>query len=159
MPTCRICSGKGSPDDPAATAACDDVGMAPSRPGAARIGAEAETLVSDALTSAGWLILGRNVRLGRRELDLVAVDPGPPAWLVVVEVRWRRSREHGYPEETLDHAKRVRLREGAGRLAATDVLPDGTPLPRLPVRVDLVAVEPGLAGRPIMRHHRHALGW
>jgi len=123
----------------------------------ARIGAEAEHLVADALVAAGWTILGRNVRLGRRELDLVAVDPGPPASLVIVEVRWRRSRLHGYPEETVDRGKVLRLREGAGRLAASDALPDGTPLPHLPVRVDLVAVEPGPGGRTAMRHHRHAL--
>lgn len=132
--------------------------MARTRPAAARIGADAEDLVSDALVSVGWLILGRNVRFGRRELDLVAVDPGPPPSLVVVEVRWRRSRTHGYPEETLDHTKRAHLREGAGRLAAAEALPDGTPLPHLPIRIDLVAVEPGPAGRPAMRHHRHALG-
>lgn len=131
--------------------------MARTRPTAARIGAYAEDLVSDVLASAGWLILGRNVRFGRRELDLVAVDPGPPAALVVVEVRWRRSRTHGYPEETLDHVKRAHLREGAGLLAAAEALPDGTPLPRLPIRIDLVAVEPGPGGRPAMRHHRHAL--
>jgi len=125
---------------------------------ATRIGAAAEDLVAQALQTAGWTILGRNVHLGRRELDLVAVDPGPPAALVVVEVRWRRSRFHGYPEETVDRAKVLRLRDGAGRLAASDVLPDGTVLPRLPVRVDIVAVEPGPGGRPTMRHHRHALG-
>jgi putative endonuclease len=124
----------------------------------ARIGAVAEDLAARALAAAGWKILGRNVRFGRRELDLVAVDPGPPASLVVVEVRWRRSRLHGYPEETVDRAKALRLRDGAGRLAAADALPDGTPLPRLPVRVDIVAVEPGPAGRAVMRHHRHALG-
>lgn len=110
------------------------------------------------LAAAGWTMLGRNVHLGRRELDLVAVDPGPPAALVIVEVRWRRSRLHGYPEETVDHGKVLRLRDGAGRLAAADALPDGTPLPRLPIRVDVVAVEPGPDGRPAMRHHRHALG-
>jgi putative endonuclease len=125
---------------------------------AARIGAAAEDLVARALQADGWTILGRNVHLGRRELDLVAVDPGPPATLVVVEVRWRRSRLHGYPEETVDRAKVLRLRDGAGRLAASDVLPDGTALPRLPVRVDIVAVEPGPGGQPTMRHHRHALG-
>lgn len=125
---------------------------------AVRIGADAEDLVARALATSGWTILGRNVHLGRRELDLVAVDPGPPAALVVVEVRWRRSRLHGYPEETVDRAKVARLRDGAGRLAVADALPDGTPLPRLPIRVDIVAVEPGLAGRPTVRHHRHALG-
>jgi putative endonuclease len=124
----------------------------------ARIGARAEDSVAQVLVAAGWTILGRNVHLGRRELDLVAVDPGPPAALVIVEVRWRRSRLHGYPEETVDRAKALRLRDGAGRLAAAGTLPDGTALPRLPIRVDVVAVEPGPGGGAVMRHHRHALG-
>jgi putative endonuclease len=131
--------------------------MAPQARDPARIGSGAEDLVARTLAAAGWTILGRNVHLGRRELDLVAVDPGPPAALVVVEVRWRRSRLHGYPEETVDRAKAHRLREGAGRLSEARALPDGTPLPRLPVRVDIVAVEPGPGGEPAMRHHRHAL--
>jgi len=37
-------------------------------------------------------------------------------------------------------------------------LPDGTALPRLPIRIDLVIVEPGERDGPLrMRHHRDAL--
>ena len=39
--------------------------------------------------------------------------PGPPAALVVVEVRWRAGRDFGLPEETVDHRKRVRVRAAA----------------------------------------------
>ena len=53
-------------------------------------GDAAETLVARTLVDAGWTILARNVHVGRHELDLVATDPGPPAALVIVEVRWRR---------------------------------------------------------------------
>ena len=51
--------------------------------------------------------------MGRYELDLVGLDPGPPGALVVVEVRWRAGREFGLPEETVDHRKRTRVRAGA----------------------------------------------
>ena len=104
------------------------------------------------LQAAGWRILGRNVRMGRFELDLVAVDPGPPAALVVIEVRWRRTRDFGLPEETVDHRKRTRLRAGAYGLLDRGTLAAGEPLPRLPLRFDLVVVEPGGA----MRHYRAA---
>ena len=104
-----------------------------------------------ALMAVGWTILGRRVRVGRAELDLVTVDPGPAPELVIVEVRWRSSRAFGLPEETVDHRKVARLRHAAGTLAAAGRLPDGTPLPPLPLRIDVVAVEPGPGGRPRAR--------
>jgi len=120
---------------------------------AQQAGDAAETLVADRLTEVGWTVLARNVHVGRHEIDLVAVDPGPPATLVIVEVRWRSGREFGLPEETVDHRKRVRVRAAAYGLLEHGTLPDGSPVPRVPLRFDLVAVEPG--GR--MRHHRHAM--
>ena len=109
------------------------------------------------LAEAGWTVLARNVHVGRHELDLVAVDPGPPAFLVVVEVRWRASRDYGFPEETVDHRKRGRLRRAAYELIEAGRLPDGASLPRLALRFDIVVVEPGVAGAPPrVRHHRAA---
>jgi putative endonuclease len=114
----------------------------------------AEALVAARLAAAGWEILGRNVRAGRGELDLVAIDPGPPRELVVIEVRHRSSRSFGLAEETVAFGKRTHLRLAIGRLMA-DGLPDGPHLPRLPLRVDLVVVEPASAGdAPRVRHHR-----
>jgi putative endonuclease len=113
-------------------------------------GDTAETLVADRLTASGWHIVGRNVRVGRGELDIVAIDPGPPSALVIVEVRWRRRRDFGLPDESLDFRKRAHLRAAIGRLLA-EGLPGGVALPRHPMRVDLVVVEPGER----IRHHRH----
>lgn len=122
-------------------------------------GDAAEALVAARLAAAGWRVLGRNVRAGRFELDIVAVDPGPPAALVVVEVRWRARRDFGLPEETVDHRKRAHVRAGAfGLLARGRLAEDGPPLPALPLRLDLVVVEPpAVAGRlPRIRHYRGA---
>src|SRR5712691_10613174 len=113
-------------------------------------GDAAETLVAARLIAFGWQIVGRNVRIGRGELDIVAVDPGPPPWLVIVEVRWRGRRDFGLPEESVDHRKRAHLRAAIGRLRA-DGLPGGASLSGLLLRVDLVVVEPG----DRVRHHRH----
>jgi putative endonuclease len=125
------------------------------RTAAQRAGDTAEDTVARALEQAGWRILGRRVRVGRLELDIVAIDPGPPAELVVMEVRWRRSRSFGLPEETVDHRKMVRLRKAAGALASHGALPDGSRLPALPLRLDLVAAEPGTRpGRLRLRRHR-----
>jgi Holliday junction resolvase-like predicted endonuclease len=84
-------------------------------------------------------------------VDLVAVDPGPQPTLVIVEVRWRGGRDFGLPEETVDGRKRARLHRAGFALRELGSLPDGTPVPQLPLRFDLVAVEPGER----LRHHRH----
>ena len=121
---------------------------------AQRLGDDGEDLAAARLQAAGWTVLARNLRLGRDELDLVAIDPGPPAALVVVEVRRRGRRDFGLPEETLGHRKRAALRRACGRLLEVGGLPDGRPLPSLPLRLDLVAIDPGPDGRPSVRHHR-----
>ena len=115
-----------------------------------RSGDAAEDAVARHLANAGWTVLARQVHVGRAELDLVAIDPGPPRSLVVVEVRWRARRDFGLPDESLDYRKRAHLRRAIGRLIS-DGLPDRAPLPALPIRVDLVVVEPGER----IRHHRH----
>lgn len=125
----------------------------PVRTDAQRSGDSAEELVAGRLAESGWIILARNVHVGRYEIDLVAVDPGPPRALVAVEVRWRAGRAFGLPEETVDHRKRARVRAAAYGLLERGTLPDGSPLPHLPLRFDLVVVEPG----DRLRHHRHAL--
>jgi putative endonuclease len=126
---------------------------------AQRRGDDAERLVSERLAAAGWRILGRQVRVGRAELDIVAVDPAAPARLVVVEVRARSSRAFGLPEETVDARKRLRLRRAAQALREQGVLADGTVVPPLPLRLDLVVVEPPLqAGEAArVRHHVAAI--
>jgi putative endonuclease len=131
-----------------------------------RAGDAAEAYVASRLEAAGWQILGRQVRLGRDELDIVAVEPAPPS-LVIVEVRWRRSRAFGLPEETFDWRKANHLRRACLRLVA-----EGLPsvaLPHLPLRVDLVVVEPGQLhstgstrdsahlAEPRVRHYRDVL--
>jgi len=123
----------------------------------------AEQLVAGQLAAAGWTVLARNVRVGRSELDLLAVDPGPPAALVVVEVRANRASTFGPPEATVDPRKLRTVYRGALALRAAGVLNDGVALPRLPLRVDLVTVEAapflarGVAG-PIVRHLRGLIG-
>jgi len=126
------------------------------RTAAQELGDAAEALVAEWLTTAGWSIHGRNVRIGRHELDLIATDPGPPRTLVFVEVRWRARRDFGLAEETVDRRKRSHLRTAALRLlsepeSADKVGVELPRMPRLPFRFDLIVVEPG--GR--LRHHPH----
>jgi putative endonuclease len=118
---------------------------------AQRSGDAAEARVATYLGGLGWRVLAEKVRVGRAEIDLVAMDPGPPSALVIVEVRWRGRRDFGLPEETVDHRKRARLRRAGYALRDAGWLPDGTPAPWLPLLFDLIVVEPGNR----LRHHRH----
>ena len=122
------------------------------RTAAQRAGDDAEARVAAYLEGLGWRVLATHVRVGRAELDIVATDPGPPPALVIVEVRWRGRRDYGLPEETVDHRKRAHLHRAAFTLRDAGRLPDGQPLPALPLRFDLIVVEP--ADR--LRHHRYA---
>ena len=131
---------------------------APDRPRtpAQQTGDAAEAVAERRLTESGWTVLARNVRVGRDELDLVAIDPGPPRTLVIVEVRWRRRRDFGLPEETFGYRKRSNLRRALGRLLEDGL--GGGRLPELPIRIDLVVLEPGVSpAEPKIRHHRDAL--
>lgn len=134
-----------------------DVAMGRQRTGSQQRGDAAEDLVIAYLARLGWSVVGRNVHVGRSELDIVALDPGPPRRLAVVEVRWRSARTFGLPEETFDRRKRGRVIAGLLGLIAAGRLPDGTPLPRGIAAIDLVVVEPAAAGTPgtaRLRHHR-----
>ena len=117
------------------------------------VGDAAEAAVAAHLEALGWQVLARHVRVSRAELDLVATDPGPPRALVVVEVRWRSRRDFGLPEETVDGRKRARLHQAGFALREAGPLADGTAIPKLPLRFDLIVVEP--EGR--LRHHRHGI--
>jgi len=54
--------------------------------------------------------VGRNVRVGRLELDIIARKN---RLLIFCEVRSRRSARWVHPAETFDHAKRKRVRRAA----------------------------------------------
>jgi putative endonuclease len=116
----------------------------------AKTGKLAEDLVARWLGERGFAIVGRNVRVGRLEVDLVARRPG---LLVVCEVRARRGSLVD-PAETFDAAKRARTRRaalevwsrhGRGcalRLDAAAVTFDGSGVPRLRYYEDVFGTDP-----------------
>jgi Holliday junction resolvase-like predicted endonuclease len=123
------------------------------------MGDRAEALVAARLTTEGWRILATSVTVGMDEIDIISVEPGAPMCLVFVEVRSHASSRFGAPEESVDPGKLARTYRAAFALLRAGHLPDGTVLPRLQWRVDVVAVEmrpsigPGIGG-PTIRHLR-----
>lgn len=124
-----------------------------------RSGDRAEVLAAGHLRAQGWLVLATNAVVGRDEIDLVAVDPGPPECIIFVEVRSNASGRFGAPEESVAGRKLKRTYRAAFALMRAGSLPGGLAMPRLPWRVDVVVVEhrPSLArgvGGPVLRHLR-----
>jgi len=116
-----------------------------------RHGAVAEAQAAAHLEQLGWRVVARNLKIGRDEIDVLAIDPGPPSVLVVVEVRSLRTAAFGAPEERVDRSKVGHLyRALAGLGSALDSDED---LGRLGRRVDLVIVD-GRSGLVEIRHLR-----
>jgi putative endonuclease len=77
----------------------------------------AESLASVAMRLRGFRVVGRNVRVGGREVDLLARRG---SLLVVCEVKARRGDRFGTPAEAVGPHKQRRLREAAEMLMARD---------------------------------------
>jgi putative endonuclease len=77
-----------------------------------RVGLWGEAQAERFLRQRGWRILGRRVRIGRDELDLVARQDQT---LVFIEVKTRRSEDFGRPCAAVDRGKRHSLSRAAVR--------------------------------------------
>lgn len=98
-----------------------------------------EVVAEGHLRRLGYRIVERNWRCGHGEIDLVAQQGGD--W-VFVEVRTRRGRGWGTPEESVTRAKQRRL------LQLAQLFLQERDLEEVSWRIDLVAVEVDRAGRP-----------
>lgn len=110
-------------------------------------GDAAEDAAEAYLAKKGMETVGRNVRAGGGEIDIVMRDGGT---LVFVEVRFRESEEFGTPEESIDQAKRLKVvRAARGYLS-------GIPASSwTEARFDVVAVV-GNGETRVIRHHTSA---
>ncbi|MBP7692026.1 MAG: YraN family protein [Anaerolineales bacterium] len=97
-----------------------------------RLGRAGEALAAEKLTTLGYTIVARNFRCAAGEVDLITRLG--PLW-VFVEVRTRRGRAAGTPEESLTPRKRRHL------VAAAQTYLQANDLRDVPWRIDLVAIE------------------
>jgi putative endonuclease len=91
----------------------------------------AEALAAAWLRLRGYRIVGRNVRVAGREVDVVARRGRT---LVVCEVKARRTRSRGAPAEAVDPRKQRRMAEAGEMLLAAHPGLDR-------VRFDVIAVD------------------
>ena len=108
-----------------------------------------EKLAAELLVDKGYRIVETNFRCPEGEIDIVARDGD---CLVFVEVRARRSRRFGTPEESITGRKKEHIRSAAARYRE-----QREDLPEL-WRIDVVAVE--MDGRRLVRvdHIVNAIG-
>lgn len=74
------------------------------------IGAKGEQIATDFLRNKGYVILQRNWRSGKKELDLVAMQGDT---VVVVETKTRTNFNFGFPEESVTKKKQQFLKVAA----------------------------------------------
>ena len=107
------------------------------------LGRRGEDLAESFLRARGYEILARNYRTPVGEVDIVARQGET---LIFVEVKTRRSRRFGLPEEALTRRKQAHLLAAAQTYLAEHV-GVGTPTyPAAAWRVDVIAVELDAAG-------------
>lgn len=76
------------------------------------IGNRGEDAALEFLLQKGYVLIARNYRYKRSEIDLIVQKEN---WLVFVEVKMRSSHAYGFPEESVDAAKRKKILEGAAQ--------------------------------------------
>lgn len=102
----------------------------------AAVGRYGEDLAAQMLVAAGWVVVDRNWRGTRGEIDIVALEGRE---LVVVEVKTRTGLGYGHPAEAVTPVKLARLRRLAREWLAGRVVETLAERP-LSVRIDVVAV-------------------
>jgi putative endonuclease len=101
-----------------------------------KTGRNGEAIAAEFLRSRGYVIRGKNLRLGRDEIDLLAHDPDEDV-LVFVEVKTRTKADDDFrPELNLDFRKRRALGRVARRWVAEHEFEGG-------YRLDLICVARG----------------
>jgi putative endonuclease len=75
-----------------------------------KIGIKGEQIAADYLLNKGYIILHRNWRWGKKEIDIIAIKDNI---LVVVEIKTRSGSDLLFPEESVNRKKQGFLKEAA----------------------------------------------
>lgn len=108
-------------------------------------GDSAERVAALYLEQRGCKILARNFRTRLGEIDLIVMDADE---LAFIEVKARRGRTHGLPEEAITPRKQIRMVNLADAFMAQHAEFAGRPW-----RIDVVAIELDRGGRVVRINH------
>ena len=86
------------------------------------------------LQKKGWAILGRNVRTGRNEIDIIAKKR---KLIAFIEVKRRRNTAYGRPAEAVNLQKQLRIAQAAALYMQENDMEDAN------IRFDIIEILPG----------------
>lgn len=98
-----------------------------------KLGAGKESEVARFLSECGLDVIDRNYRSRFGEIDLIARDG---AFVVFIEVKYRKTASAGHPEEAVSLSKAKTISKVADYYRVCKHIPENTP-----VRFDVVAIE------------------
>jgi len=75
-----------------------------------KIGIKGEQIAVDYLLNKGYIILHRNWRSGKKEIDIIALKNNV---LIILEIKTRTNFDFGFPEEAVNRKKQAFLKSAA----------------------------------------------
>ena len=106
------------------------------------LGKWGEDLAAKFLEEQGYEILERDWKSGHHDLDIVA---GNEEGLAIVEVKTRRNRLFGDPEQAIDYKKRLSLQSAINHYVKAHHI-------KAPVRFDVISIVGTIGSTPEIDH-------
>ena len=106
------------------------------------LGKWGEDLAADYLQRKGYTIIERDWKSGKRDLDIIAQDGNV---IVFVEVKTRRNRLYGEPEESVDYHKLQNLQQAISHYLKFKHI-------RQEIRFDIISIVGTVGTDPDIQH-------
>lgn len=106
------------------------------------LGKWGEALAAEFVEKQGYEILERDWKSGHHDLDIIARDEDT---LVIIEVKTRRNRLFGDPEEAIDYKKRLSLQSAINHYVKSHRI-------KIPVRFDVISIVGMIGSTPEIDH-------
>ena len=107
------------------------------------LGKWGEDLAAAYLQDKGYAIIERDWKSGRRDIDIIAKDEA--GTIVFVEVKTRRSRVFGEPEDAIDYRKMQSLRQAINHYVKLRRINSD-------VRFDIISIVGTIGSEPEINH-------
>lgn len=100
-----------------------------------RLGKAGESIAEEFLNEKGYKLIARNFRYERSEIDLIVCDDANKM-LIFVEVKTRRNKKYGEPEESINIIKQASIKK-----AAEGFLLENSEYEKFDLRIDVISIQ------------------